>query len=55
MSKRVLITLPDETYKIIKSIETLGTSDADKIRSIVISWLSEKSLISTKAKQDMKG
>lgn len=45
MSKRILITLSDDVYEILKSIKGLGTKDSEKIRNIVIAWLSEKSYI----------
>jgi len=33
--------------------EQLGTTDAEIIRNIVISWLSEKSIISQSVKEEM--
>ena len=51
MVKRILVTLPDETAKIINSIKTIGNTDAERIRMIVISWLSEKSILSSEFKK----
>lgn len=53
MSKRILLTLPDETYNLVKKCEGLGKTDSEKIKGIVISWLSEKSMITTQAKKKL--
>ncbi len=53
MSKRIIVTLPEETYKLMRHLEGMGEKDAEIIRNIVISWMAEKSMISTAAKQKM--
>jgi len=45
MVKRIMLTINDELYEIIKGIKGMGTKDAEKIRSIVVAYLSEKSYI----------
>jgi hypothetical protein len=45
MVKRIMVTLDDEQYKILQSLKGFGTKDAEKIRSIVVSYLSEKSYL----------
>jgi len=45
MVKRVFVTLDDDQYQIIQGIKGMGTKDAEKIRNIVIAYLSEKSYI----------
>ena len=43
--KRIMVTLDDEQYEIIKRLKGFGTKDAEKIRNIVIAFLSEKSYL----------
>ena len=40
-----MVTLDDEQYEILKQLKGLGLKDAEKIRNIVIAYLSEKSYI----------
>lgn len=40
MSKKIIVTLPDGTYDIIKKMNWLGNTDGEKGKSIIISWLS---------------
>lgn len=53
MSKKIVVTMPEETYKLMKHLEGMGEKDAEIVRNIVISWMAEKSMISTAAKQKM--
>jgi metal-responsive CopG/Arc/MetJ family transcriptional regulator len=49
--KRILLSLPDETKKIIDNLKgVFGESDSEVVRSIVIAFLSEKGYLSKKAK-----
>ncbi|UCF58922.1 MAG: hypothetical protein JSV15_00395 [Candidatus Bathyarchaeota archaeon] len=43
--KRIMATLDDEQYRILKSLEGSGTKDAEKLRNIFIAYLSEKSYL----------
>jgi hypothetical protein len=43
--KRILITLDDDQYRILQNIKGFGTKDAERIRNILIAYLSEKSYI----------
>jgi hypothetical protein len=53
-SKRVLVTFTSEQWDLIENLEGgFGNGDADVIRNVVISWLAEKSLISTNAKNKL--
>jgi hypothetical protein len=45
MVKRIMVTLDDEQYEVIKKLKGFGTKDAEKIRNIVIAFLSEKSYL----------
>jgi hypothetical protein len=47
MVKRIMVTLDDEQYEIIKRLKGFGAKDAEKIRNIVIAYLSEKSYLKT--------
>ncbi|KZX11137.1 ribbon-helix-helix domain-containing protein [Methanobrevibacter curvatus] len=50
--KRVNISLSHEQLEIIRKFQgTMGNSDSEIIRNMVIAWLSEKSVISTSIKQ----
>ena len=40
-----MITLDDDQYKILKKLKGYGTKDAEKIRNILIAFLSEKSYL----------
>ena len=42
MVKRVSITLDGEQVKILESLKGLGTKEAEKVKNILIAWLSEK-------------
>jgi len=51
-SKRVQVTFTSKQWLLLEKFRgELGESDADIIRNIVISWLSEKSFISSTIKQ----
>ena len=52
--KRYMVTLPIKVDKMLEHIE-MGTTKAEKIRNIVLSWLAEKSIISTSAKEELFG
>lgn len=54
MSKKIVVTLPDETYKLMKKLEGMGDKDGEIVRNLVISWMAEKSMISTDAKNKME-
>jgi len=45
MVKRILVTLDDEQYEILESLKGFGEKDAEKLRNIFISYLSEKSYL----------
>jgi len=45
--KRIMVTLDDEQYKILKSLKGFGTKDAEKLRNIFVAYLSEKSYLKT--------
>lgn len=54
-TKRVQVSFTQEQWDLIENLKgNMGKSDADAVRNIVISWLSEKSFISTTVKEDMK-
>jgi hypothetical protein len=44
--KKVLVSLPDGIFKIVRSLKgKLGESDSEVIRTIVISFLSDKGIL----------
>jgi len=45
MTKRIIITIDEEQYNILQNLKGLGTKDAEKIKNILIAYLSEKSYI----------
>ena len=54
-TKRVQVSFTNKQWELIKSLEgELGNSDSDIVRSIVVSWLTEKSFISTTVKKRME-
>ena len=45
MVKRIMVTLDDEQYAILQSLKGFGKKDAERIRNILIAYLSEKSYL----------
>lgn len=51
-AKRVQVSFTERQWELLEKFKgELGESDADIVRSIVISWLSEKSFISSTVKK----
>ncbi|MEI7676786.1 MAG: hypothetical protein WCJ03_08410 [Bacteroidales bacterium] len=51
-TKRVQVSFTEKQWELLEKFKgELGESDADIVRSIVISWLSEKSFISSTVKK----
>jgi hypothetical protein len=48
MTKRILLSLDDELYEILKSVKGLGGTDAGAVRNILVAYLSERSYFSAK-------
>lgn len=54
-SKRVLVSFTERQWKLIENLRgEMGDGDADIVRNIVLSWLTEKSFISESAKNKMR-
>ena len=54
-SKRVQVSFTAGQWDLIERFkEDMGGKDADVVRSIVISWLAEKSVITTDVKRRME-
>lgn len=52
MSKRVQVSFTDKQWELLSFFKgELGDTDAEVIRSIVLAWLAEKSVISTSVKK----
>lgn len=52
MSKKIQVSFSDRQWEMLEKLKgEFGETDADVVRGIVISWLAEKSFISTIAKQ----
>ena len=50
--KRILLSLPDETKKIVDTLKgVFGESDSEVVRTIVIAFLSEKGYLPKRGKQ----
>lgn len=45
MTKRIMVTLDNEQYKILQNLKGFGKKDAEKLRNILIAYLSEKSYL----------
>ena len=51
-NKRVNISLSEEQLEIIRKFKgTLGNTDSEMIRNIVLAWLNEKDIITNSLKQ----
>lgn len=55
--KRVQVTFTEEQWKLIEKFRgIMGNEDAEIVRNIVLSWLAEKSIITTVVKnKDVQG
>jgi len=54
-AKRVQVTFTEEQWKLIERLRgVMGSDDAELVRNIVLTWLSEKSIVSEVAKKDLK-
>lgn len=52
MSRKIQVSFSDRQADLLSNLKgELGESESEVVRSIVISWLSEKSFISTYAKK----
>lgn len=54
MVKRIMVTLDNDQYEILKSLKGFGSKDAEKIRAIIVSYLSEKSYLKTASQKEKK-
>lgn len=45
MVKRVMVTLSDDLYELLRQLKLFGKTDAEKLRNICIAYLSEKSYL----------
>lgn len=45
MPHKVMVTLDDEQYQLLKSLKGFGKKDAEKLRNIFIAYISEKSYL----------
>jgi len=54
--KRVQVTFTEEQWKLIEKFRgIMGNEDAELVRNIVLSWLSEKSIVSSAVKEGKEG
>jgi hypothetical protein len=52
--KRVQVSFTEDQWDLIQNMqEDFGTTDAEVVRNIVISWLAEKSFITQKVKNEI--
>ena len=55
LGHRIQVSFTDEQWKLLKMLKgSMGNTDADLIRNIVVAWLSEKSIISESVKKAVK-
>lgn len=51
-NKRINISLSEEQIELIRKFKgTMGNTDSEIIRNIVLAWLSEKSIVSSTVKK----
>ncbi len=54
-TKRVQVTFTEEQWRLIEMFRgIMGNDDAEIVRNIVLSWLSEKSIVSSAVKKEEK-
>jgi len=52
MAKKIQVSFSDKQIELLERLKgEFGETDADVVRSVVVSWLAEKSFISTVIKQ----
>jgi hypothetical protein len=52
--KRVQVSFTEKQWELIEEMkDSFGGNDAEAVRNIVVSWLAEKSFISSDIKADM--
>lgn len=55
-TKRIQITFTGEQWELIQQFKgIMGQSDSEVVRNIVLAWLSEKSLVSSRVKDGVGG
>ena len=55
-AKRVQVTFTSEQWALIEKFRgILGNDDAEIVRNIILSWLSEKSVVVTAVKKNFRG
>ena len=55
-TKRVQVTFTREQWELIDKLRgIMGQTDSEVVRNIVLTWLSEKSIVSSKVKGSMGG
>lgn len=55
-TKRIQITFTSKQWELIQKFKgIMGQSDSEVVRNIVLAWLSEKSLVSSRVKKEMDG
>jgi hypothetical protein len=55
-TKRVQVSFTAEQWKLIEQFKgVMGGSDAEVVRSIVLAWLAEKSVIASSVKKKVEG
>ncbi|ASJ10140.1 CopG family transcriptional regulator [Thermococcus sp. P6] len=55
-TKRIQVIFTQEQYELLQALKgEMGLSDSEVIRNIVLSWLMEKSFISTRVKSKIEG
>ncbi len=53
--KRVQVSFTEGQWKLLERLKaTMGKTDADVVRNIVLAWLAEKSVIASDAKHKME-
>jgi len=53
--KRVQVTFTKGQWELLEHFKaTMGETDADVVRNIVLAWLAEKSIITSEVKQRME-
>jgi len=53
--KRVQVSFTEGQWEVLERFKaTMGETDADVVRNIVLAWLAEKSIITSEVKQRME-
>jgi len=50
MKKKILVTLNEKQYEILKELDELGSTDSEKLRNVLVAYYNIKKVLEKEAK-----